>query len=48
VVLPLAAGLGWLLGRKGSEQVPLLVGKFVSLHTELEARTKDFDSSDRA
>jgi hypothetical protein len=33
VVLPLAARLGRLRGEEGSEQLPLLVGEFVSLHT---------------
>src|SRR5262249_18031944 len=48
IFLPLAARLARTGREEGSEQFPLLVRKFVSLHTKLEARARYLDSSDRA
>src|SRR5262249_24963926 len=47
VVLPLAAALAGAWRKEGSQKLPLLVGKFVSFHPELETRQHLFDSSAR-
>jgi hypothetical protein len=47
VVLPLAAPLGLAGWEELGQQYPLVVGKFVSLHTQLEPTTTTYDSPNR-
>src|SRR5262249_17741410 len=48
VVLPLAAARTRPGREEGSHKLPLLVRKFVPLHTSLDAEARYIDSSDRA
>ena len=47
VVLPLATTFARPKWEEGSQQLPLLVGEFVSLHTWLDDQMQLRDSSDR-
>src|SRR5262249_44745401 len=47
VVPPLAAPLAGPGREEGGQPPPLLIGKFVPLHTRLDAPRPSFDSSDR-